>query len=344
LGRDEEEESDNEEDRQGEADFLRRVGPIMALGTPLMPPSHLTTTASPLISPHPSVTSPPGLPVPPLATERGPLVEASAQMHPDKFGQGEPSGGSQVSNSMTSQGGTEAMTTDKCQDVQDQPEIGNENAHVASLCEVTGTDRNQRIGDQTTETSVFGVPGIIGDKNQKSANGQDQDSNRKEDRPADAMGGAKASNNEGNRVSQHKDVNQSNSGDDGSDVEKGNDTSPRRSNRKRKTPPPPEHKGTTGSKPSRKKAKSKEQPLKAEHGMKHILQPDSGGIARSYFEEIEIGGTTKLVDMIDLTHDMVCHLSTQGYVVLNVLEGGTPTAKFVNHWKGISKCWSSSNI
>ena len=183
-----------------------------------------------------------------------------------------------------------------------------------------------------------------GDKNQKSTNGQDGDLNHKEDHAADVMGRAKASNNEENRVSQHKDVNQSDSGNDGSNVENGNDTSPRRLNRKQKMPPPSKHKGTTRSKPSRKKAKSRDQPLKVVHGKTYSLQPDFGGIARSYFEEIAIGGATKLVDMIDLTQDMVCLLSTQGYVVLNVLEGGTFTAKSVHHWKSISNCWSSSNI
>ena len=117
---------------------------------------------------------------------------------------------------------------------------------------------------------------------------------------------------ERDRATQDMDVDQSNSGDEGCNVAKGRGTSLRRSDRKRKTPPPPppEREGTSRGKPaSRKKVKSKEQPLKPAPkpapGIKSNLHTDVGSIERSYFEEIEIGGTTRLVDMVDLTQDMV---------------------------------------
>jgi hypothetical protein len=76
---------------------------------------------------------------------------------------------------------------------------------------------------------------------------------------------AKALENEREVVSQQTDVDQSNSGDEGCDVDKGKGTSLRRSDRKHKTPPPPKCEGTNRGRPkptSRKKVQSKEPHLK----------------------------------------------------------------------------------
>jgi hypothetical protein len=107
---------------------------------------------------------------------------------------------------------------------------------VAGLCEAIGIDGNGRMEDQTTETSVSGVPGISRNKTAREQ-GDDMDTN--DNGPVDAIAGAKASENERDMVSQQMDVDQSNSGDEGCDVEKGKGTSLRRLDRKHKMPPPP---------------------------------------------------------------------------------------------------------
>ena len=212
---------------------------------------------------------------------------------------------------MASHGGIGATTIDDPVDVQNQ--VGKD-PRVAGLREAVGVDGNGRMEDQTTETSVSRVPGISGNE---TASEQGEDMGTNDNGPVDAMARAKASENERDVVSQQMDVDPSNSGDEGCDVDKGKGTSLRRSDRKRKTPPPPQREGTTRGRPkpaSRKTVQSKEPRLKPrakpEPGKQPTFQPDSGSLQRNYFEEIEIRGTSRLVDMIDLTQDMVGRLST----------------------------------
>ena len=248
---------------------------------------------------------------------------------------------------MASHGGIGATTIDDPVDVQNQ--VGKD-PRVAGLREAVGVDGNGRMEDQTTETSVSRVPGISGNEtaseqgedmgtndngpvdamarakasenerdvvSQQTASEQGEDMDTNDNGPVDAMAREKASENERDVVSQQMDVDPSNSGDEGCDVDKGKGTSLRRSDRKRKTPPPPQREGTTRGRPkpaSRKTVQSKEPRLKPrakpEPGKQPTFQPDSGSLQRNYFEEIEIRGTSRLVDMIDLTQDMVGRLST----------------------------------
>jgi hypothetical protein len=314
LREEEEEDSDNENDGQDRTGFLRGVGPLMALGAPPMPSSHPTVAASLPQSPGPSTTSPPSMPAPPLATDRSPLVKEPAQTPSEQLAishSGGRSGGDQVPTNMASHSGIGATAMDDSMDVPNQ--VGKDTC-VTGLCEAIGIGGNGRLEDQTTETSVSGVPGISGNETAREQ-GDDMDTN--DNGPVDAMAGAKASENERDVVSQQMDVDQSHSGDEGCDVEKGKGTSLRRSDRKRKTPPPPEREGTNRGRPkpaSRKRVQSKEPRLKPRAKPKPVkkptIQPNSGSLERNYFEEIEIGGTSRLVDMIDLTQDMVGRLST----------------------------------
>jgi hypothetical protein len=86
---------------------------------------------------------------------------------------------------------------------------------------------------------------------------------------------------------------------------------------KRKNPPR-EAKGRKKDEPSpsmprpRPKPKAKSEPkLKPESGLKHGTKPLANArlIERNYFEEVEFGDTSRLVEMIDLTQDMVSGLS-----------------------------------
>jgi len=172
--------------------------------------------------------------------------------------------------------------------------------------QVLNSMASPRGAEGTTMNEPQDVQDHIGNEDAHNADG-----------PLDAIGRANALENERDRVAEDMDVEQSNSGDKGYDVAKGKGTSLRRSDRKQKMPPSPEREGVNRGKPqpaSRKKAKSKEQPLKPmpkpEPGMKSNLHPDVGSIECNYFEEIQIGGATRLVDIIDLTQDMVGHLST----------------------------------
>ena len=114
----------------------------MVLGAPPMPASHPIIAASLFQSPHPSITSPPGMPASPLAMERSPLVPAPVQIPSEQLAvshSGGRSGGDQVSTKMASHGRIGAMTIDDPMDVQNQ--VGND-ACVTGLCEAVGVDGN----------------------------------------------------------------------------------------------------------------------------------------------------------------------------------------------------------
>ena len=286
--REEEEESDNEDGNQG------KTNPIRALDAPPVPPSDPTVTAS---------------------QQPSPLRQSCVTQ------KGGRSGGDQVSNSMESHSRAEATTTDEPHDVQDR--FGSDDAHaVDGRADAMGRERVLENESEMASRDMDVDQSNLGDKNYDMAKGKDmQDRIGNEDAHTvdgrvNAMGREKASRNQRERATQDMDVDQSNPGDKGYDVAKAKGTGLRRSDRKRKTPPPPEREGKNRGKPkpaSRNKAKSKEQPsklaLKPEPGRKSNPHRDAGGIERNYFEEIEIGATSRLVDMIDLTQDMVSHLS-----------------------------------
>lgn len=327
LVREEEEESENEDISQGQTDFVRRAGRIMSLEAPAMPPSHPTVTTSQQLFrlPHLCFTPPLGLPAPapapapalPLVTDHSPPGQTVARIPLEKAGVFQQEGhseGGQVLDSMASRNRTEAMSTDEPQGALDH--VGNEDTNAAGLREAIDERGNQRMDDQATATSVIGLPGVHGNEDQNGATSRDMNTNE-----SGPVGREKAPENERDRITHNMDVDQPNSGDEGCTAgkrkEKGKGSSVRRSDRKRKTPPLPERHGASRSNPkptSRKKAKSREQPPKPapmpEPRMKLTVRPDFGRIERNYFEEIEIGGTSKLIDMIDLTQDMVGHRLT----------------------------------
>ena len=73
--------------------------------------------------------------------------------------------------------------------------------------------------------------------------------------------------------------------------------------------PPPKTKSTSTS-TSRPRSRSRPKPKpkpKPESKIQSRAQ-SVDAVERNYFEEIEFGGVSRLVDIIDLTQDMVCHL------------------------------------
>jgi hypothetical protein len=342
LLREEEEELDNENGSQG------KTNPISVLEAPPVPPSDPTVTVSqkPSSLPQTCVTQQGGRSGGDQVSngmESHSRAEATTMDKPhdmqDRFGsddahsvddrademgervsENERERASQDMDVDQSNLGDKNYDMAKGSDVQDH--VGNENAHGVADGQVEAMGRERALEtdrDGATLENMDIDQSNPGDKGYNVAKGKDvQDSIGNEDAHAldgrvDAMGREKALGNESERATQDMDVDQSSPGDKGNDVAKGKGAGLRRSDRKRKTPPPPEREGGNRGKPkpaSRKKAKSKEQSLKPalkpEPGRK---SRDADGIERNYFEEIEIGGASRLVDMIDLTQDMVSHLS-----------------------------------
>jgi hypothetical protein len=320
--REEQEESDEEDDnRDGSAEGS------------LTSPSHpIPRTDSPRSLPEPFITHPIPLPasafandstaIPP-ANSSLPLNEAPEAVSSGQVNSTEREGGGQSEGeklSVAGQGGSEIMSTEKRQGLQGHG--GNEDPSTASVREVIGA--NQHGEDRTMDVGRDNSGGPCGaacfdaNQNGRSAiSGCDQDV---EEHHSEDPGRA----DEKESVDQNMDVDQTSFGEVGSaNVVVGSSNTMekergiRRSDRKRKTPPPPEREGMNRGKPKptdKKKAKSKKPSSpkpkpkpKPEPELKSNPHPNS--VERSYFEEIEFGGISRLVDMIDLTQDMVSDLS-----------------------------------